>query len=80
MGDIPIARKVFESLLDKATVSWSIIINGYGLHRDGEGAISLFSGTEDYGIKPDNITYLSILSACSHVLCILFCIFVIVYE
>ncbi|KNA09538.1 hypothetical protein SOVF_152640 [Spinacia oleracea] len=65
-GDIQMARKVFKSLLEKDTVSWSVMINGYGLHGDGEGAVSLFSEMEDSGIKPDSITYRSILSACSH--------------
>ncbi|XP_057541687.1 pentatricopeptide repeat-containing protein At2g04860-like [Amaranthus tricolor] len=65
-GDIPMARKVFECLVYKDAVSWSTIINAYGLHGDCEGAISLLFEMEDSGMKPDSITYLSILSACSH--------------
>ncbi|XP_021714304.1 pentatricopeptide repeat-containing protein At4g39952, mitochondrial-like [Chenopodium quinoa] len=65
-GDILMAKKVFEVLPEKDIVSWSVMINGHGLHGDGEGAISLLSEMEGSGIKPDSVTYLSILSACSH--------------
>ncbi|XP_048502278.1 pentatricopeptide repeat-containing protein At3g16610 isoform X2 [Beta vulgaris subsp. vulgaris] len=65
-GDLPMAREVFKNLLEKDSVSWSVMINGYGLHGDGDAAITLLAEMEDSGMKPDNITYLSVLSACSH--------------
>ncbi|KAK9285957.1 hypothetical protein L1049_025159 [Liquidambar formosana] len=42
------------------------MINGYGLHGDGEAALALASQMKLSGVKPDDITYVSILSACSH--------------
>lgn len=65
-GNISTARKLFEGLLIKDPISWSVMINAHGLHGDAEAALALFSQMELSGVKPDDITYVSILSACSH--------------
>ncbi|KAJ8453138.1 hypothetical protein Cgig2_008022 [Carnegiea gigantea] len=65
-GDISMARSVFDTMVKKDAVSWSVMINGYGLHGDGDAAIFLLTQMENSGIQPDAITYLSVLSACSH--------------
>ncbi|XP_059644434.1 pentatricopeptide repeat-containing protein At5g39350-like [Cornus florida] len=65
-GDISMARKLFDGFLEKDSVSWSAMINGHGLHGDGEAALALFSQMKSLGMEPDEITYTIILSACSH--------------
>lgn len=65
-GDIPYARKIFEGLLQRDEISWSVMINGYALYGDGEAALNLFSQMRLLGLKLDDITYVSVLSACSH--------------
>ncbi|PON39801.1 Tetratricopeptide-like helical domain containing protein [Parasponia andersonii] len=65
-GNISTARKLFDRLRGKDNVSWSVMINGYGLHGDGKAALDLFIAMELSGMKPDGITFLTILSACSH--------------
>lgn len=65
-GDLSIARKLFDQINEKDIVSWNVMINGYGLHGDGKAAIDLFLQMELSGIKPDVITFSTILSACSH--------------
>ncbi|RVW55399.1 Pentatricopeptide repeat-containing protein, mitochondrial [Vitis vinifera] len=65
-GNISIAKKIFEGLSSKDAVSWSTMINGYGLHGDSEAALALLSQMRLSGMKPDGITYASVLSACSH--------------
>ncbi|XP_042483541.1 pentatricopeptide repeat-containing protein At5g39350-like [Macadamia integrifolia] len=65
-GNISTARKIFDSLIGRDSVSWSVIINGYGMHGDGETALSLFSEMKLSGVGPDDVTFISILSACSH--------------
>ncbi|KAH6760303.1 hypothetical protein C2S51_017252 [Perilla frutescens var. frutescens] len=65
-GSISSARAIFESLPHKDTISWSVMINGYGLHGYCEAALSLYSEMRVVGLKPDRITYMSVLSACSH--------------
>ncbi|KAF4355099.1 hypothetical protein G4B88_004311 [Cannabis sativa] len=65
-GNISMARKLFNRLKGKDDVSWSVMINGYGLHGDGKSALDLFTKMEFSGIKPNGVTYSTILSACSH--------------
>ncbi|KAK6128979.1 hypothetical protein DH2020_037286 [Rehmannia glutinosa] len=65
-GSISTARMLFETLPQKDTISWSVMINGYGLHGDGVAALNLYSQMRLLGLKPDKITYMSVLSACSH--------------
>ncbi|KAG6416127.1 hypothetical protein SASPL_123551 [Salvia splendens] len=42
-GSIASARRLFDSLPHKDSVSWSVMINGYGLHGHCEDALSLYS-------------------------------------
>lgn len=65
-GYISKAKKLFDGLIEKDAVSWSVMINGYGLHGDGEAALDLLSQMELSGMIPDDVIYLNILSACSH--------------
>ncbi|KAL5557015.1 hypothetical protein UlMin_039251 [Ulmus minor] len=65
-GEISVARKLFDGLKEKNVVPWSVMINGYGLHREGNAALDLFLQMELSGIKPDATTYSTVLSACSH--------------
>ncbi|XP_050235897.1 putative pentatricopeptide repeat-containing protein At1g69350, mitochondrial [Mercurialis annua] len=65
-GELPTARKVFDSMSEKSVVSWSAMIAGYGTHGNIDAAISLFTQMIQIGIKPNDITFMNILSACSH--------------
>lgn len=64
-GSISTARRLFEVVPQKDAISWSAMINGYGLHGDGEAALALYSEMKLLGLRPDKVTYMSILSACS---------------
>ncbi|KAL2522813.1 Pentatricopeptide repeat-containing protein [Forsythia ovata] len=65
-GSLSSAKMLFDALPQKDTVSWTVMINGYGVHGDGKSALELFSQMRTRGLKPDKITYTSILSSCSH--------------
>ncbi|KAK8941295.1 Pentatricopeptide repeat-containing protein [Platanthera zijinensis] len=65
-GSIITTKKLFDELQEKDLISWSTIINVYAMHGDGEAAIGLFIEMQATGIRPDDITFVSILSACSH--------------
>ncbi|GAB2214470.1 hypothetical protein Drorol1_Dr00018819 [Drosera rotundifolia] len=66
LGNIKTARKIFDSMKEKNVVSWSAMIDGYGAHGDTKTAISLFNEMTESGIKPNEIAFLNILSACRH--------------
>ncbi|KAL4184427.1 hypothetical protein AMTRI_Chr10g225560 [Amborella trichopoda] len=65
-GDIEMARKVFENMREKNVVSWSAMIAGYGMHGYLAKAISLFKKMEGSCVKPNTVTFVSMLSASSH--------------
>ncbi|XP_030538849.1 pentatricopeptide repeat-containing protein At5g27110-like [Rhodamnia argentea] len=65
-GNISIARDLFNSSDDKDLVSWNVMINAYGVHGKFEASLDLLSRMELTGMKPDAVTYSSILSVCSH--------------
>ncbi|OVA04824.1 Pentatricopeptide repeat [Macleaya cordata] len=65
-GSLGSARCIFYDVIhSKDAISWSSMIAGYGLHGNGDEAISLYNKMIQLGIKPDNITLVGVLSACS---------------
>ncbi|XP_031505001.1 putative pentatricopeptide repeat-containing protein At3g23330 [Nymphaea colorata] len=65
-GCIEEARRVFDNMSKLNTVSWSTIIMGYAQNGHGEAAVALFEEMSSSGIKPDAVTFLGVLTACSH--------------
>ncbi|KAJ7560407.1 hypothetical protein O6H91_04G128300 [Diphasiastrum complanatum] len=60
------ASQVFNHIHERNVVSWNAMITGYAQHGFGKEALTLFEQMKREGIKPDDVTYVSILSACSH--------------
>ncbi|GAV79475.1 PPR domain-containing protein/PPR_2 domain-containing protein/PPR_3 domain-containing protein/DYW_deaminase domain-containing protein [Cephalotus follicularis] len=66
-GNLEMAQLVFERMPEKRSiVSWTTMISGLAMHGHGKEAIRLFHYMEKYRIRPDGITFISILYACSH--------------
>ncbi|KAL6529326.1 hypothetical protein OROGR_014949 [Orobanche gracilis] len=65
-GDLQMARKVFDKMSERSIVSWSSMIGSYAMHGHIDESISLFNRMIGLGIKPNNVTFMNILSACSH--------------
>lgn len=66
-GSIDNARLLFEQmgqLRDQS--SWNVMIAGFGMNGQGEEACSLVSQMEEDGFQPNSITFISLLSSCSH--------------
>eukprot|EP00253_Pinus_taeda_P008201 PITA_08201 len=66
-GSIEDARCVFDKMPEQAIVSWNAMITGYAQHGHGIEALQLFEKMQSIGMQPDHITFVSVLSACSHV-------------
>lgn len=47
-------------------VLWNAIISCHGIHGHGDMVMKLFNEMRNEGIKPDHITFVSVLSSCSH--------------
>ena len=65
-GNVGIARQLFAQMRTRTVVAYSAMIAGYGMHGYGEDALRLFSQMQQTGMKPNGITFISVLSACSH--------------
>eukprot|EP00249_Psilotum_nudum_P015217 c25216_g18_i1 orf=338-1732(+) len=59
------ARLVFDKLTTRNVISWNAMIGGYAKHGYGKEAFRLFQQMQRQGIKPDNVTFISILGACT---------------
>ncbi|URE38391.1 Pentatricopeptide repeat-containing protein [Musa troglodytarum] len=65
-GEIDDGFKVFESEVEKDTVCWTGIITGCGSNGRATEALKLFREMIKAGVEPNEITFLSVLSACRH--------------
>ncbi|MQM13381.1 hypothetical protein Taro_046306 [Colocasia esculenta] len=65
-GSIGCAYKVFNEMHVRNVFSWSAIIGGFGAHGMCSKALSLFNQMKLESIAPNSITFVSVLSACSH--------------
>ncbi|XP_022754133.1 putative pentatricopeptide repeat-containing protein At3g15130 [Durio zibethinus] len=65
-GMLDEAEKLFNEMPTRNVVSWTVMITGYGKHGFGKEAIHFFYKMQLDNIEPDRVTYLAILSACSH--------------
>ncbi|KZV28283.1 pentatricopeptide repeat-containing protein [Dorcoceras hygrometricum] len=65
-GKIEEARLVFDKMHGRDVVSWNAMLVGYGIHGYGKEAILLFQNMQNEGAQPDYVTFVALLSACSH--------------
>ncbi|KAL4027475.1 hypothetical protein IC575_010641 [Cucumis melo] len=65
-GRIDIACRVFNQILFKDVASWNTMILGYGMIGELETAISMFEAMRDDTVQYDLVSYIAVLSACSH--------------
>ncbi|KAK2649884.1 hypothetical protein Ddye_017373 [Dipteronia dyeriana] len=65
-GKIDIARKVFDGMDRRDIVSWNAMIDGYGIHGLGKEALLLFNKMKGVGLEPNAVTFICLLSSCSH--------------
>ncbi|XP_057861154.2 putative pentatricopeptide repeat-containing protein At3g23330 [Cryptomeria japonica] len=65
-GRVQMAHRLFDRMAVRDIVSWNVMIGGYGLHGHSNEALQLFSQLQQDGIKPDHITFICVLSSCTH--------------
>ncbi|WOL08525.1 hypothetical protein Cni_G17278 [Canna indica] len=65
-GALEEARLLFNGMLVRDVASWNIIIDAYGSHGRGAEAVELFEQMVTSGLVPDEVTFVGVLSACSH--------------
>ncbi|EOA23709.1 hypothetical protein CARUB_v10016917mg [Capsella rubella] len=65
-GNTEAARVLFDEMKQRNVVSWSTMIVGYAMNGDSGEALALFTMMQNEGLKPNYVTCLGLLSACSH--------------
>ncbi|KAI3515258.1 hypothetical protein L1887_14076 [Cichorium endivia] len=67
-GNLKLGELVFSNLVtDKHnTILWNTMLSALGQHGQGKQAIELFSNMLRSKVKPDRVTFVIILNACSH--------------
>ncbi|GAB4858432.1 hypothetical protein Ancab_009906 [Ancistrocladus abbreviatus] len=66
-GNIEVAYRIFSEMQEWNVISWTSMITGFAKHGFAKRALELFDQMLGAGIKPNEVTYVSVLSACSHV-------------
>ncbi|KAH7430855.1 hypothetical protein KP509_08G017300 [Ceratopteris richardii] len=66
-GSLADAHKVFDAVPLKDLVAWNALISGYALVGKSKPMALLLEKMKSQNIQPDEVTYASILTACSHV-------------
>lgn len=64
-GSLMDACSVFDKVLNRTVVTWSAIIEGYAELGCGEQALALFHQMLQQGERPNSVTFLGVLKACS---------------
>ncbi|XP_068643260.1 pentatricopeptide repeat-containing protein At4g33990-like [Aristolochia californica] len=64
-GRIDEAVQIFEEIPGRNAVMWNAIISAHGINGKSDRAFVLFQEMQEEGVKPDQVTYVCLLSACS---------------
>jgi pentatricopeptide repeat protein len=65
-GSIEDACEVFNKMSTRNVFAWTTMLGGYAMHGGGHEALGYFERMCQEGVEIDNITFVSLLSACSH--------------
>lgn len=66
-GDMHGARELFDLMQEKNVVSWTTMIKGFSQNGDHREALSYFNKMLEEGVRPNDITIVSALSACAKI-------------
>lgn len=64
-GELELARQMFDEMPERDVVSWTAIVSGYSQAKRSTEALGLFWDMIDEGTKPDEVTMISVISACT---------------
>ncbi|XP_042002650.1 pentatricopeptide repeat-containing protein At1g31430-like [Salvia splendens] len=65
-GCLEKSLQIFYQLNQKDAASWTSMICALAMNGDAKKAVQLFTEMTQVGIRPDDVTFVGVLSACSH--------------
>ncbi|CAN6207215.1 unnamed protein product [Urochloa humidicola] len=60
------ARRAFAAAPERNVTTWTAAISGHGQLGRAAEALALFDRMADDGLRPNDVTFLAVLSACAH--------------
>ncbi|RID49931.1 hypothetical protein BRARA_H00693 [Brassica rapa] len=66
-SDVIAAKDIFSRMRHRDVVSWTSLIVGMAQHGQAEKALALYSDMVSHGVKPNEVTFVGLIYACSHV-------------
>ncbi|CAK7346872.1 unnamed protein product [Dovyalis caffra] len=65
-GFVDKGRKLFDTMTKSDEISWNSMLMGYATNGHGLEALTLFNEMRHSGVRPTEITFTGVLSACDH--------------
>lgn len=65
-GQVNCARLIFNRMIERNVWTWSAMILGLAQHGFAIQALELFTTMKNCSIRPNHVTFLGVLCACSH--------------
>lgn len=65
-GNVQQAFEIFNDMPEKDASAWTAMISVFALHGLGREAFDCFLEMQRAGVKPNHVTFVGLLSACSH--------------
>jgi pentatricopeptide repeat protein len=65
-GDVQAAVEVFSRMKERDVWTWNSVIGGLAFHGQAEQSIQFFKKMLEAGTRPNAVSFLCVLGACSH--------------
>jgi pentatricopeptide repeat protein len=65
-GDVDGAVAVFQGMEERTVVSWTSVIDALAMEGRGKEAVAVFEEMKTAGVRPDDVAFIGVLTACSH--------------
>ncbi|CAJ1926332.1 unnamed protein product [Sphenostylis stenocarpa] len=65
-GKVDNAHQAFSTIVKPDTVAWTAIICAHAYHGKASEALTLFKEMQRSGVRPNEVTFIGLLNACSH--------------
>ncbi|PKI67825.1 hypothetical protein CRG98_011798, partial [Punica granatum] len=65
-GEMDCVMNILPKPMERSRMSWNVLISAFARHGCFEEARKAFHEMVELGLKPDHVTFVSLLSACSH--------------
>lgn len=66
-GQLEESIKIFDGMPQMNQISWNSVIAAFARHGDGLKALQFYEEMQSKGVEPTDVTFLSLLHACSHI-------------